>query len=217
MLGQDGERTGHIDSDGHVCLHWDADQPIDPATLTGVLDRPKAAVWSKATVGVGESFDGVWLRLTGAEPGTYRIAAEPAAIDARLRTPAIPSRSPALVDGASLAYFTLRRLDQDAIERRWELGAIGHGPTGPQLADRLCEQIRAWDRDRTAQPLITAYPAGTQARSCPTGWSSTSGKSGWWSPADQRHRANVRGPADACYQCQVSPRLPDTIQRTTRA
>jgi protein-L-isoaspartate(D-aspartate) O-methyltransferase len=29
------------------------------------------------------------------------------------------------------------------------------------LAERLCEQIRAWDGDRTAQPVITAYPAGT--------------------------------------------------------
>ncbi|MGB6163406.1 MAG: hypothetical protein WBF75_12705 [Pseudonocardiaceae bacterium] len=35
------------------------------------------------------------------------------------------------------------------------------GFAGTQLAERLCEQIRAWDRDRTARPVITAYPAGT--------------------------------------------------------
>jgi protein-L-isoaspartate(D-aspartate) O-methyltransferase len=113
------------------------------------------------TVDASESFDGVWLRLTGTEPGTCRIAAEPHAIAAGLCSPAIPSRSPALVEGASLAYLTLRRLDQDATERRRELGAIGHGPAGGQLADRLCEQVRAWDRDRTTQPVITAYPADT--------------------------------------------------------
>ena len=40
-------------------------------------------------------------------------------------------------------------------------GAVGHGPAGLQLAERLCEQIRIWGRDRSAQPAITAYPAGT--------------------------------------------------------
>ena len=44
---------------------------------------------------------------------------------------------------------------------RWELGAIGQGLAGPDLANRICAQIRAWDRDRTAQPVITAYPADT--------------------------------------------------------
>ncbi len=39
MLGQDGERTGHIDTDGHVALCWDADQPIDSAVLRGVLHK----------------------------------------------------------------------------------------------------------------------------------------------------------------------------------
>ncbi len=169
MIGQDGERTGHIDTGGHVALDWDADQPLDPATLTGVLALPRTVVWSGATVGAFDSFDGVWLRLTGTEPGTCRVAAEPAVIDTGLCTPAIPSRSPALVDGASLAYFTYRRLDQDAAERRSELGAIGHGPAGPQLADRLCEQIRAWDHDRAAQPLITASLAGTPDEQLPHG------------------------------------------------
>jgi protein-L-isoaspartate(D-aspartate) O-methyltransferase len=161
MIGQDGERTGHIDTDGQVALYWDADQSIDLATLRGVLDRPRTAAWSGATVSAYESFDGVWLRLTGTEPGSCRIAADPAAVETGLCTPAIPSRSPAVVEGDSLAYFTLRRLDESGARRRWELGAIGHGPAGPHLADRVCEQIRAWDRDRITQPVITAYPADT--------------------------------------------------------
>lgn len=51
------------------------------------------------------------------------------------------------------------RLGQEG-ESRWELGAIGHGPAGAHLADRLCEQIRAWGSDRNARPVITAYPGG---------------------------------------------------------
>ncbi|WP_125727481.1 hypothetical protein [Kibdelosporangium aridum] len=49
--------------------------------MQGVLCQPKPAVWSGVTVGGSEPFDGVWLRMTGAEPGTCRIAVEPAAID----------------------------------------------------------------------------------------------------------------------------------------
>lgn len=169
MIGEDGERTGHLDPDGHVALYWDTDQPLDPATLTGVLDRPTTVVWSSATVGAYDPFDGVWLRLTGTEPGACRITADPAAVDTGLCTPVIPSRSPALVEDDSLAYFTQRRIDQDATERRWELGAIGHGPAGLQLSDRLCEQIRAWDHDRIAQPLITASPAGIPDEELPNG------------------------------------------------
>jgi protein-L-isoaspartate(D-aspartate) O-methyltransferase len=81
-------------------------------------------------------------------------------MESGLCNPAFPYRNPALVEGDSLTYLTLRGPDPDATERRWELGACGHGPAGPQLAERLCEQIRTWGRDRSAQPVITAYPAG---------------------------------------------------------
>ncbi|GGM68249.1 hypothetical protein GCM10012275_43450 [Longimycelium tulufanense] len=159
MIGDDGERHGTIDADGHVSLYWDADQTIDPVTLSGILTRPKTETWSGVSLGAGEPLDGIWLRLTANEPGTCRITAEREAVDAGLCTPAIPARSPALVDGASLAYLTLRH--RDDAETRWELGATGHGTDGAMLAERLCTQIRSWNLDRTAQPTITAYPAGT--------------------------------------------------------
>lgn len=156
--GQDGERTAHIADD--VALYWDHDQPIDVDVLQGVLDQPRTTVWSGASVVPNESTDRIWLRLTGTEPGTCRFAAGPAAVDSGLCSPAFTYRIPALVEGDSLAYFTLRGPEPDAPERRWELGAIGHGPAGAQLAERVCEQIRVWDRNRADQPLITAYPAG---------------------------------------------------------
>jgi protein-L-isoaspartate(D-aspartate) O-methyltransferase len=157
--GQDGERTGTIAED--VALYFDRDQPIDLDALQGVLNQPQITAWSGASVVPNESTDLIWPRLTGIEPGTCRLAAEPAAVQAGLCNPAFTYRSPAIVDGDSLAYLTLRGPDPDTTERRWELGAIGHGPTAAQLAQRLCQQIRAWGRDRTAQPTITAYPAGT--------------------------------------------------------
>lgn len=157
MIGQDGEHTATIDADGQVALYWD-DQLIDPAALHGVLDQPKQAVWSGVTLGPNQSFDGMWLRLTASEPGTCRIAAEQAAVDSGRCAPANPARSPAIVENTSLAYVTLRRLEDIGDQRRWELGAAGHGPTGQQLAERLCDQIRAWGESRDLRPVVEAYP-----------------------------------------------------------
>lgn len=167
MIGQAGEREGIIDDDGHITLYWDADQTIAPASLNGVLTRLRAEAWSGVTVGPTDSFDGVWLRMTATEPGTCRVAADTTAVRSGLCTPAIPIRSPALAEGDSLAYFALRRLE-DA-ERRSELGAIGHGPAGQQLADRLTRQIRSWNADRDAHPDLTAYPADTPNKRLPEG------------------------------------------------
>jgi protein-L-isoaspartate(D-aspartate) O-methyltransferase len=160
MIGQDSELSGHLDADGLVTLYWDGDQDITIDALSGVLTRLKTVVWSGVTVGSAEPFDGVWLRMTGAEPGTCRISVDRAAVDSGLATPAIPSRSPALTEGDSLAYFTFRRLEDDT-ERRSELGAIGHGPAGATLVERLTDQIRTWGAARTTEPVITAYQVST--------------------------------------------------------
>ncbi|GAA2096296.1 hypothetical protein GCM10009780_43400 [Actinomadura alba] len=163
MIGQDGEREGHIDADRLIKIYWDADQPIVPLALRGAIAQPGTCAWSEATVGPEDPFDGVWLRLTATEPGTCRITVKPAAIDGGLRRPAVPALSPALVQGGSLAYLTLRPLAEGGgAESRFRLGAaVGYGSDGVDLAERLCEQIRAWDRDRTAEPVLTAYPADT--------------------------------------------------------
>ena len=54
--------------------------------------------------------------------GSVQATAEEA-IDAGQCTPAIATRSPALVAGGSLAYFPTRR---SRTPGRWDLGAIGH-------------------------------------------------------------------------------------------
>lgn len=156
--GQDGERTATLDAAEQVHLTGDIDQHLDPALLRGVLDQPRHHAWTPATVGDTDPFDGIWLRLTATDPTTCRLTADHPAIQAGICDPAIPARSPALAEGGSLAYLTLRPADTP---HRWQLGAIGHGPAGPELAARLCGQIHAWNHDRTAQPTITAHPAGT--------------------------------------------------------
>ena len=162
VIGQDGERNDYIDDDRLVRLYWDEDQSIAPALLRDALTRPKSVVWSDVTVGAAESFDGVWLRLSATERVTCRITAKPAAVAAGLHRPASPALSPALVEGDSIAYLTLERTAEDPeTEPRFRLGAVGYGPAGAGLAERICAQIRVWSPARTAEPVVTAYPADT--------------------------------------------------------
>jgi protein-L-isoaspartate(D-aspartate) O-methyltransferase len=158
MLGQRGEHHATIDPDRLVTVHYDTDQPVDPAALQGVLAKEKSVVWSGATVHGEEPFDRVWLHLTAVDDGTVRIEADPKAVASGRCTPAIATRSPAIAHKDSLAYFTIRRIDQNP--PRWQLGAIGHGRHGHQLATRIVNQINLWDCDRTADPDLLAYPTG---------------------------------------------------------
>lgn len=167
MLGQPGEQNATIDPDSLVTLHYDVDQPIDIAALHGVLDRPKSTVWSQATVHSEEPFDRIWLHLSVVDDGTIRIEADQKAVTSGLCTPAIATRSPALAKQDSLAYFTIRRPEQTP--GQWQLGAIGHGPFGHQLATRIVDQINVWDQVRTTDPDLLAYPTGVPMPSNVTG------------------------------------------------
>lgn len=160
-----GELTETI-ADG-VALHWDHDQDIDPAAMRQAVTQDSATTWSGASIASDESFDGIWLLLTATEPGTCRLAVEPDAKDGRVQ-PIIAYRAPAIVDGDSIAYLGKPRPIDKYGERRFELCATGHGPNGADLAERLCEAIRRWDQDRTAQPVITAWPASQHEDQLPT-------------------------------------------------
>ncbi|MGH3623818.1 MAG: methyltransferase, FxLD system [Sciscionella sp.] len=154
MIGQHGERTATIHAHPAVRIHYDIDQQIDPDALTGTLEAVKNAAWSGVTIGPNDPFDGIWLRATATDPTGCRIEATTDAVSAGICTPVIPNLSPALVADTSLAYLAHRR--HNGPESRYELGAIGHGPHGTELAERLCEHIRTWDTDRAAMPTITA-------------------------------------------------------------
>lgn len=157
MVGQPGERRATVDPAGLVAVHYDVDQPVDVPALRGVLDRERTEVWSAATVHAEEPFDRVWPRLSAVDDRTVRIEAAERAVRSGLCTPAIATRSPALVCEDSLAYFTVRRCEH---ADRWRLGAVGHGRRGYELASRIVEQIDLWDRDRTADPDVLVFPAG---------------------------------------------------------
>lgn len=85
-----------------------------------------------------------------------RLEATSQALDAGVRRPAIPVRTPALVVGDSLAYMILTREDASA-EQPWRVGAAGYGPEGSVLAHRLVTHVDAWGADRTSVPTMTIY------------------------------------------------------------
>jgi protein-L-isoaspartate(D-aspartate) O-methyltransferase len=156
MTGQDWEHSAALDSGDLVRLYWDADQDISPGQLHGVLDKPKTRIDSGTTVGPMEPLDPIWVRATATDPAVCRISAGPAAVASGLCTPVVRSRTLALAEGDSVAYLAVQRLE--APESGFRAGAIGHGPDGARLAERLCRHIDTWGADRTAKPSITIYP-----------------------------------------------------------
>jgi protein-L-isoaspartate(D-aspartate) O-methyltransferase len=156
MTGQDWEHSAALDSGDLVHLYWDADQDISPALLSGVLDRPRTRLDSSITVGPMEPLDPIWVRATATDSAVCRISAEPAAVTGGLCTPVVKSRTLALAEGDSIAYLAVQRLETP--EPSFRMSAIGHGPNGASLAERLCRHIDTWGADRTAKPSITIYP-----------------------------------------------------------
>ncbi|WEH34061.1 hypothetical protein PZB75_12190 [Streptomyces sp. AM 4-1-1] len=159
VIGQDGERTTPL-ADGSVRLHHDEDQLVDPEKLAGVFVTPLTELWSRSRVGGQETFDGIWLRATVFDDTVCRVEVTAQALANGVRRPAVPTRSPALVSGSSLAHLIVERDDADP-ERPSRLGAAGYGPAGVVLARNLITCIDTWGRDRTATPRMTIHPAET--------------------------------------------------------
>ncbi|RNL85555.1 methyltransferase, FxLD system [Halostreptopolyspora alba] len=158
---EDGESD--IDLGSKVTLRVDDDQDITPAALATVLDQPRHLTWSGVEIAV-EPITGIWGRLAAHEPGTCRIAAEDTAVRTGRANPPIPMLSPAIVEGASLAYLAHRPLEPG----RSELGTYAHGPNAQALADRLVAHIRAWGADRQEHLHITATKRDTAPSNHPT-------------------------------------------------
>lgn len=156
----EGELSGSITADELVTLHWDRDQAVDVAALRGVLDQPRVTAWSETTIARNESHDGLWLRLTITDPRVCRLKVH-ADVPREVCDPIGGWWRMALVDGGTLVYLTARRLETGD-DVCWELGAIGHGPAAAELAEYLCDEIRAWGPARDqGTPSLVVYPAGT--------------------------------------------------------
>jgi len=149
-IGDDSRRVIDLTGDGAVTLqvHKDNEGSTEPTTLTGVLHSERHEVWTDVIFAAGESF--AWLDLwlcCRLDNPLMRMNVEPAAKESGLVQPMFPSVAMAstTADG-SLAYLTVRKVDPDDDGgRRFEVGVIGHGPAGGDLAARVSQEIAEWD------------------------------------------------------------------------
>ncbi|ANP51895.1 hypothetical protein J2Z21_009394 [Streptomyces griseochromogenes] len=74
--------------------------------------------------------------------------------------------STAVVDEGAVTYLARRLSDQKTAEggKLWEFGVIGHGPGSDELAARVADVIRTWDREyRGCEPEFEIRPLGAPA------------------------------------------------------
>ncbi|MFF5476718.1 methyltransferase, FxLD system [Streptomyces sp. NPDC012935] len=156
------------DTDGEeIALRLDGHPEPDTEALRTALRTARAEAWSGVTLAGDESNEHLDLWLTTALDNLPLMAAKPSARQRGLVASASPLGVPTLVDGDSFAYRTVRATDDPD---RFELGAVGHGPQGKAVAERLVEEIQTWDRDhRGHRAHIEVHPAGTPDDQLPAG------------------------------------------------
>ncbi|MFG2775000.1 methyltransferase, FxLD system [Streptomyces sp. NPDC048350] len=167
IIGQDGEKTTALNSDDTIRVIHDEDQAVDAGALGASLSTTGIEVMSEQRIGGEESFDGVWLRATAGDDRVCRLQVMPDAMAQELvLRPAIPVRSPVLIDGDTLAYLIVRREGADP-DRPHRLGAAAYGPHAEKLAQDLITHIDAWGSARTAIPTLTITPATSDTATQP--------------------------------------------------
>ncbi|MBO4273800.1 methyltransferase, FxLD system [Microbispora triticiradicis] len=151
-----------------VGLWLDEQDTIEATALSGVLDLPRAEVWTGVTVDAGVRFSDQDLWLAATLPGFCLITASQEALDTGIVV--LPWRygTPAFVDGPNLAY----RAKPRPVRGRevYEFGAFAHGPQAEQAARLLADQIIAWDQAGRPAPRLSVYSAGTSDGDLPDGY-----------------------------------------------
>lgn len=150
FVGQDGEQVTSLLAET-IRIHHDLDQPVAPSFLAGVFTHNPVETWTDIQVGYGEPFDGIWLQAAASDDRICRIEVAPMASSSNVRTPLIPVRSPALVQGSSIAYLI-------GANNNTRLGAAGYGPRAAELTGDLVNHVRRWSARRTAIPALTLFP-----------------------------------------------------------
>jgi protein-L-isoaspartate(D-aspartate) O-methyltransferase len=142
----------------HVALRFDEHWFPDADRLQGVLDGERVEAWTGVRIGSAVPFDTLQLWLATALDGFGLLSVDPEG-DPGPVAPLNTKACPAVVDEASLAYLAVRRVSDDPAE--FEFGAHAFGPQGRELAHRVADLVRRWDREYRGGPgpRITAFPA----------------------------------------------------------
>jgi protein-L-isoaspartate(D-aspartate) O-methyltransferase len=148
-IADDDRRVIPLSTDGAVRLQAPAGLSIDADALAGVLDQPRTEEWTGMTVRAMESPEWMELFVTCSLPsGLIRMLFPQSAKGTLLTEDPYPS-STAVVDKGAVTYLARRLSKEKTPEggRLWEFGVVGHGPGSDELAARVADAIRTWDRD----------------------------------------------------------------------
>lgn len=125
-----------------------AGQNIDADALAGILDQPRTEEWTGMTVRAMESPEWMELFVTCSLPsGLIRMLFPQNAKGTLLTEDPYPSLT-AAVDKGSVTYLARRVSEKKTPEgdKLWEFGVIGHGPGSDELATKVADAIRTWNR-----------------------------------------------------------------------
>lgn len=126
--------------EGNVRLETFSEQEVDRDALRTVLDEQQTKLYTGVKFRQGSAWEWLYLYLACVLPnGLSRLPGQRPGF-----TPHFGWGSMAALDGGSLAYLTIRE-GEDNKGRYWEIGVIGHGMGGAGLAERVVDEIRAWD------------------------------------------------------------------------
>lgn len=165
-IADDDRRVIPLSTDGTVRLQAPAGLSIDADALAGVLDQPRTEEWTGMTVRAMESPEWMELFVTCSLPsGLIRMLFPQSAKGTLLTEDPYPS-STAAVDKGAVTYLA-RRVSKEKTpegDKLWEFGVIGHGPGSDELAAKVAEAIRTWDREyRGREATFELQPLDTPA------------------------------------------------------
>lgn len=165
-IADDDRRVIPLSTDGTVRLQAPAGQPIDAEALVGVLEQPRTEEWTGMMVRAMESPE--WMELFAScslPSGLIRMLFPKDAKGTLLTEDPYPS-STAAVDNGAVTYLARRLSEKKTPEggKLWEFGVIGHGPGSDELAARVADSIRTWDREyRDRQATFEIQPLDVPA------------------------------------------------------
>lgn len=148
-IADDDRRAIPLSTDGTVRLQIPGGQHIDADALAGVLDQPRTEEWTGMMVRAMESPEWMELFVSCSLPsGLTRMLFPQEAKGTVLTEDPYPS-STAAVDKGAITYLARRLSEKKTPEggKLWEFGVIGHGPGSDELAAKVADAIRTWDRE----------------------------------------------------------------------
>ncbi|MEU5792234.1 methyltransferase, FxLD system [Streptomyces sp. NPDC047813] len=165
-IADDDRRAVPLSTDGAVRLQAPAGLAIDADALAGVLDQPRVEEWTGMTVRAGESPEWMELFVSCVMPsGLIRMLFPKSGKGTVLTEDPYPSAT-AAVDKGAITYLARRPSAEKTPEgdKLWEFGVIGHGPGSDELAAKVADAVRTWDREyRGRDAAFEILPLGAPA------------------------------------------------------